>query len=123
MLTVLNRWRTLTVNWWAAGLIMIGLCVLFILGLGVNTADAGRAARLEVERSRVLTERQNEAAQLQKELDYVGSKEDIEHRARTEHSYMKPGETRFHIENMANLHNYTIEESQMRADYMQADLE
>ena len=118
MLRRLRRWKTLTMNWGAAGLMVAAVCLLFAVGMWVNMADAKGAAQMEIDRSRQLTELQLKAAELQKELDYVGSKEDIERRARTEHNYMKPGETRFHIENMANLRNYTLEEYREKMQYM-----
>ena len=114
-------WKTMAMTWKGVTALAFGMCLLFAIGMWINAGDLRRASQMEIDRSRQLTEMQVEAAQLQAQLNYIGSDEDIEHRARLEHNYMKVGETRFHIENADSLHNYTMEQYQEKIKFMQAD--
>ncbi len=107
-----DRWRTKTMNWLAFGLVT---CVIFAIFIGLllwNQADRKQAlsksSSLQVALSLAESERNN----LQNDLDSIGSKPYIETRARSELSYLRPGEIRFEIENAELLDNYTEEEWQ-----------
>lgn len=108
--------RTKIMSWPA----LLTACLLILCGVALGltrSADQTRAAsdkktQLQVE----LTSLENEALELRKAIDNVGSDSYVEHIARSTLDYMMPGEMRFEVRNSEMLGNYTEAEVQIIND-------
>ena len=107
-----EKWRRETINWPAFALVTVFLIGLFI-GLHVwNNVDRAASTRVHSDLQVQLSRAESQRSMLKNDLTQVGSKPYIETRARSELSYLRPGEIRFEVINPENLDMYTDEELQ-----------
>lgn len=97
----------IVIRWQAFALV----CVLFVALFGWmfwrNHQDLNEVTNRQAALQRTLTRLQNDQIDLTTELAQVGSTSYIENRARTDYSFLKPGELRFEIVNPDCLEGYT----------------
>lgn len=96
---------------WQAFALVCAVCVaLFGWAFWRNHQDLQTATNQESALQRTLTRLQNSQLSLTSELAQVGTNSYIENRARTDYSFLKPGELRFEIVNPECLEGYTESE-------------
>lgn len=95
------------VRWQAFALVCAVLLALFGWAFWRNRQDLQEVNNQEATLQRTLTRLQNDQIALTSELAQVGSSSYIENRARTDYSFLKPGELRFEIVNPECLEGYT----------------
>lgn len=97
----------IVIRWQAFALVCAVLVALFGWAFWRNRQDLASAANQEAALQRTLTRLQNDQIVLSGELAEVGTSSYIENRARTDYSFLKPGELRFEIVNPECLEGYT----------------
>ncbi|MBQ9308834.1 MAG: hypothetical protein IJ229_13005 [Clostridia bacterium] len=107
-----DKWKRHTTTWPGFALMLVMVFALF-LGLNyLNGRDLAAANKEKSDLQVALSIAEAQKLSLQNEKASIGSKPYIETRARSELSYLRPGEIRFEIENAELLDNYTNEEWQ-----------
>ncbi len=97
----------IVVRWQALALVCVVILALFGWAFWRNQQDLQEASNQQSALQRTLTRLQNDQVALTTELSQVGSTSYIESRARTDYSFLKPGELRFEIVNPECLEGYT----------------
>ncbi len=105
---------------WRNTLIFLGvLLAVCLVGLGLINLRKGALAAEE----RALSEEQmrlrSTLQALSEEYDAIGTREDIERRARRDYNFMKQGEVRYVVDNPDLLPNYTLAEHAALTDESQ----
>lgn len=95
------------IRWQAFALVCLVIFGLFFWGMWRNDQDMQSVLNRQAALQRTLTRLQNDQVNLSNELAQVGSTSYIEARARTDYSFLKPGELRFEIVNPDCLVGYT----------------
>lgn len=97
----------IVIRWQAFALVCAVFVALFGWAFWRNRQDLAAAVNQEAALQRTLTRLQNDQIALSGELAEVGTNSYIENRARTDYSFLKPGELRFEIVNPECLEGYT----------------
>lgn len=108
----------MVIRWQAVALICVLILAAFAWAFWGNRQDMQATQAREAALQRTLTRLQNEQLSLTAELEQVGTSNYIENRARTDYSYLKPGELRFEVVNPEALEGYTAEEMQILLEEM-----
>ena len=95
------------VRWQALALVCVVILALFGWAFWRNQQDLQDVTNQQASLQRTLTRLQNNQISLTTELSQVGTISYIESRARTDYSFLKPGELRFEIVNPECLEGYT----------------
>lgn len=95
------------VRWQALALACVVILALFGWAMWRNQQDLQTATNQQAALQRTLTRLQNDQLSLTTELSQIGTTSYIENRARTDYSFLKPGELRFEIVNPECLEGYT----------------
>lgn len=106
------------IRWRALVLVCAVIIGAFVWAFSVNRRDLQETETQEATLQRALVRMQEEQLNLEAELRQIGSSSYIENRARTDWSFLKPGELRFEVVNPEALEAYTAEEMQILMEEM-----
>lgn len=101
------------IRWPAMALAVLAIVGFFAWLFWCNHVDMSATTSREAALQQTITRLQNDQIALTNELAQVGTTSYIESRARTDYSYIKPGELRFEVVNPECLQGYTEAELQI----------
>lgn len=108
----------MVVSWRAMVVFCAVIVIAFAFAFYSNDKDLRTAEEQAAALQENLTRLQNDQLELTDQLKQVGTSSYIEHRAREDYAFLKPGELRFEIINPDVLEGYTKEELQILMDEM-----
>lgn len=100
----------MVIRWQALVLVCVVIVALFGWTFWRNSQDLQAEKDRQATLQRTLTHLQNDQITLSNQLAQIGTSSYIEHRAREDYSFLKPGELRFEIVNQDCLEGYTEDE-------------
>lgn len=98
------------IRWRVMALVCVVILALFGWAFWRNSQDLQAENSRQSSLQRSLTRLQNDKITLTDELAQVGTSSYVEHRAREDYAFLKPGELRFEIVNPDCLEGYTEDE-------------
>lgn len=98
------------IRWRAMALVCVVILALFGWAFWRNSQDLQTENSRQASLQRTLTRLQNDKIALTDELAQIGTSSYVEHRAREDYAFLKPGELRFEIVDPDCLEGYTEDE-------------